>query len=174
MSELDDFRANKDRVFVTDHHSPIPHEVRHHFPGLSYYPEQPGLRLDLEVEPAEDTSEVRTETSTGESQVYHRAGQVRFKVGEQEARLTLLQQAGDDNYFLPFRDRTSGKETYGAGRYLELEPTEGGRVTVDFNYAYNPNCAYSPEWSCPLPPAENWLQVPIEAGEKNFPGGEAP
>jgi uncharacterized protein (DUF1684 family) len=84
----------------------------------------------------------------------------------------VLQAEGEDEYFLPFRDRTSGHETYGAGRYVEVAPARDGRVVVDFNYAYNPNCAYSPDWSCPLPPPENWLKVPLEAGEKNFEGGE--
>ena len=165
---LEDFRKDKDRVFVTDHHSPLPHEARHHFEGLKYYAENPALRLELALEPPEDTSEVRMGTSTGEEQVYHRAGSVAFKVGDQDAHLTLLQAPGSHEYFLPFRDKTSGKETYGAGRYVEVDHAHEGKVLVDFNYAYNPNCAYSPEWSCPLPPPENWLQVPIEAGEKNF------
>ena len=76
-----------------------------------------------------------------------------------------------DELFVPFRDATSGKETYGAGRYLEVEsPGPDGRVRVDFNAAYNPYCAYNPDWSCPIPPGENWLSVPIRAGEKTFEG----
>ncbi len=76
-------------------------------------------------------------------------------------------------FFLPFKDATSGRETYGAGRYLDshrpgLQQLEGGRFEIDFNYAYNPYCAYNENYRCPLPPAENWLKVPIHAGEKNF------
>ena len=68
--------------------------------------------------------------------------------------------------FIPFRDTTSGSETYGAGRYLDLEPEDDGTYVLDFNIAYNPWCAYAPQYSCPLPPRENWLTFPIEAGEK--------
>jgi uncharacterized protein (DUF1684 family) len=74
----------------------------------------------------------------------------------------------DDELFLPMRDATSGQETYGAGRYLEPELIAQGTVDVDFNYLYNPFCAYNPGYSCPLPPTENWLKVPIRAGEKNY------
>jgi uncharacterized protein (DUF1684 family) len=70
--------------------------------------------------------------------------------------------------FLPFRDATSGTATYGAGRYLDLEPNEDGTLTIDFNLAYNPSCVYSDGWSCPIPPRENWLDIPIEAGEKMY------
>ena len=68
---------------------------------------------------------------------------------------------------MPFRDATSGRESYGAGRYLDIEPEEDGTYTVDFNVAYNPWCAYAPQYSCPLPPRENWLPFPIEAGEQD-------
>jgi len=83
--------------------------------------------------------------------------------------VTLFASPDMHELFLPFRDRTSGSETYGAGRYLEVEPPGAdGWVVVDFNLAYNPYCAYNPEWSCPIPPGENWLAVPIRAGEKTF------
>ena len=84
------------------------------------------------------------------------------------AQLTLYASDDSDELFLPFRDSTSGHESYGAGRYLELHP-HGDDVVIDFNYAYNPNCAYDPSWSCPLPPVENWIKVPIRAGERVFP-----
>ncbi|MBT8206662.1 MAG: DUF1684 domain-containing protein, partial [Acidimicrobiia bacterium] len=76
-----------------------------------------------------------------------------------------LYDTGAHGYFVPFRDATSGKESYGAGRYLDVHPNEDGTVTLDFNYAYNPYCAYDEAFSCPLPPIENWLEVPIAAGE---------
>lgn len=107
------------------------------------------------------------QTTTGEEQVYSRFGLVRFQVDGLPAQLTLYASAGSHDLFLPFRDATSGKESYGAGRYLDLH-THGDEVAIDFNYAYNPNCAYNPEWSCPLPPGENWLKVPIRAGEMTF------
>jgi hypothetical protein len=96
---------------------------------------------------------------------------VRFEVGGEPARVTLFASPDTHELFLPFRDATSGKETYGAGRYLEVEPPNAdGRVVVDFNDAYNPYCAYNASWSCPIPPGENWLAVPIRAGERSFAG----
>ena len=70
---------------------------------------------------------------------------------------------------LPLRDATSGKETYGAARYLDIEQRPTDEYVIDFNLAYNPYCAYSEDYVCPFPPRENWLSVPIRAGEKNFP-----
>jgi uncharacterized protein (DUF1684 family) len=111
------------------------------------------------------------ETTKGREQVYNRYGVVHFQVDGQAAQVTLYASEGSHELFVPFRDATSGKETYGAGRYLDLHK-RGDEIVIDFNYAYNPYCAYNPDWSCPLPPAENWLKVPIRAGEKSFPGGQ--
>ncbi len=107
------------------------------------------------------------QTTKGEEQVYRRFGMVRFRVDAQPTQVTLFASDGSHELFLPFRDATSGKETYGAGRYLDLQARDD-EVVIDFNYAYNPYCAYNPDWNCPLPPAENWLKVPIRAGEKAF------
>ncbi len=101
------------------------------------------------------------QTSTGDEQDYVRVGQIHFKVKGQEAALQVYRS-------IPFVDLTAPKETYGAGRYLEPEKTGENRMLVDFNYAYNPYCAYNEKWSCPLPPMENRLKLRIEAGEKNF------
>lgn len=163
---LFEFREGKDHFFGTAHESPLPHEARHDFEGLDYYGPNPDLVFTLDVEPGDD-SEVKVGTSDGSERTYKRAGTVRFEVNGEPAQLTLY-STGHPGYFLPFRDSTSGKATYGAGRYLDLEPNDDGTVTVDFNYAYNPTCAYDEAYSCPLPPTENWLRVPIEAGEKNF------
>ena len=87
-----------------------------------------------------------------------------------QGSVTMLQRDGQDGFFVPFRDATSGTESYPAGRYIDLEPDAVDRTTwtvhLDFNYAYSPSCAYDDRFSCPLPPPENWLQVPIRAGEK--------
>ncbi len=88
-----------------------------------------------------------------------------FEVDGEPVSLALY-DTGHPGYFLPFRDRTSGSETYGAGRYLDIEPSDDGTATIDFNEAYNPFCAYNDAYACPLPPPENWLQVRIEAGER--------
>ena len=168
VSELELFRAAKDKFYAEDDRAPLTPGQQRGFKGLSYFQENQALvikaRIDRKVQPGI----VRMETTKGEEQEYRRYGLVRFEVGGQPAQLTLYASEHSRNLFLPFRDKTSGKETYGAGRYLDLE-ARGDEVLVDFNYAYNPNCAYNPDWSCPLPPAENWLQVPIRAGEMAFP-----
>jgi uncharacterized protein (DUF1684 family) len=95
-----------------------------------------------------------------------RAGIVRFPLDQREVTLATYEQ-GDD-LFIPFRDATSGVDTYGAGRYVEAFPLGDDRYLLDLNLAYNPYCAYNEDWSCPLPPRENWLDVPIRAGERAF------
>ena len=169
-SELKRFRAEKDGVFARDPHSPLTDDQRRNFQGLEYFDENPQLVIQAGIDREVDPEEVRMGTSSGEEQVYHRYGLVRFRVDEQPAQLTLYSSEDSAELFVPFRDATSGHQTYGAGRYLEVEAHED-HVIIDFNYAYNPNCAYDSAWSCPLPPTENWLRVPIRAGEKTFAAG---
>jgi uncharacterized protein (DUF1684 family) len=173
MSELDEFRAEKDTFFREHPQSPLTPQQRSSFEGLRYFPENPDLvvRTELITEAVDLVERIVMQTTTGDEQVYRRAGVIEFDVEGERARLTLYASNDTRDLFLPFRDATSGKETYGAGRYLEVEPADAdGRVVIDFNYAYSPSCAYNPNWSCPIPPGENWLAVPIRAGEKTFPG----
>ena len=166
MSELDDFRREKDEFFKHEIQSPLTREQKKTFAGLSYFPENPALRLEVRVTPAEAKETIQMQTSTGAVQPYQKHGRFKFTVDGQEAELTIY--ASDYGYFLPFADALAGSETYGAGRYLEPEPLGGGKFLVDFNLAYNPYCAYNPNWSCPVPPKENRLKVAIRAGEKAF------
>ena len=168
MSSLDEFHSAKDDFFGHDPHSPLTPEQREAFKGLSYFPENPGLRLEVEVEKFHDQEEVQLLTSTGDIQTYTRYGRFSFKVDSQDAELTIFHN--ENGYFLLFVDSLAGAETYGAGRYLEPEELPNGKFLIDFNLAYNPYCAYNEMWSCPLPPPENRINVPIRAGEKNFKG----
>ena len=167
-TELEQFRERKNRFFKTDASSPLTPEQRESFEALNYYPENPALRFELEIEPLAAPEEVEMQTSTGDIQTYLRWGKVSFEVDGKSAGLTLYVPQGGHGYFLPFADSTSGEETYGAGRYLDPEPLPGGKLLVDFNLAYNPYCAYNEYWSCPITPAENRLKVRIEAGEKSY------
>ena len=171
MSELTDFRKAKDTFFAQDRHSPLTAMQRQKFHGLDYFPENPQLRLLVEIDELPDRDQVIIEmiTSTGESQLRLRWGIFTFTVEGDYAALTVYKGLDDGELFLPFADATSGHESYGAGRYLDLLPLEDGRYLMDFNYAYNPYCAYNPNWSCPVPPAENRLRLPVRAGEKTFP-----
>lgn len=165
--ELQHLRQRKDQMFRDDHHSPIPAGQRRSFSGLRYFPPAPDLAFDLEVEPA-DGSTLEIPTSDGSRRRYRRSGRVRFEVDGEQAELVLLSREDEEGFFLPFRDATSGSESYGAGRYLDVGPSEEGRVHVDFNLAYNPYCAYDDAYSCPLPPPDNWLRVPVRAGEAAY------
>ncbi|MFQ5522855.1 MAG: DUF1684 domain-containing protein [Acidimicrobiia bacterium] len=160
-------RRAKDELFKTHPQSPLPHHLRHDFEGLRYYDPNPDLLFTVPVGSA-DGSEVRVQTSDGQERIYRRTGRVTVEIAGKPVTLTLF-STGHPGYFLPFRDGTSGKTTYGAGRYLDIEPNPDGTVTIDFNLAYNPFCAYNDAYSCPLPPIENWLDVPVEAGEMEFP-----
>ncbi|PWL29570.1 MAG: hypothetical protein DCO96_07370 [Fluviicola sp. XM-24bin1] len=112
-------------------------------------------------------------TSTDRLPVYRRYGYIYFEIEGVEYRLTVYQnveltkrEGFEDYLFIPFRDATSGKETYGGGRYMDVRIPEKKEMQIDFNQAYNPYCAYSHKWSCPIPPAENTLKISIKAGEK--------
>ena len=139
------------------------------FSSLSYFPENPALDLELELAEFPEKDEIQMQTSTGDVQRHQRFAQIRFEVDGQLVELTVYKDA--HGFFLPFVDSLAGSETYGAGRYLEPEQTFDGKLHVDFNYAYNPYCAYNEYYSCPLTPFENRLKVPIRAGEK-LPEGE--
>ena len=171
--DLRNHREAKDEYFGTDPHSPIPPEERDDFEGLSYYPIDESYRFELALQAHDDPDTVTVGTSTGGDREYLEWGEFRFEVDDEAVTLQAYKaEADDDRLWVPFRDATSGEETYGAGRYLDLEPeshrTTDGRWILDFNEAYNPTCAYSEQYECPLPPTANWLEVPIEAGEKTF------
>jgi hypothetical protein len=140
MNALELLRKEKDAFFKSSQ-SPLDAMQKKDFQGLSYYPENPALRLELPLERYPNPSQVLMATSTGEEREYWHIGQMRFTVDGQEAVLQIYE--ADYGYFLPFSDATAPAETYGAGRYLEPEDLGGGRLLVDFNLAYNPYCAYN-------------------------------
>jgi hypothetical protein len=163
VTELEAFREQKDEFFGKDWNSPLTAGQRQNFRGLHYFPDNPDLRLEVRIEELTEKDTVEMQTSTGSIQAYTRYGKFKFNVDGQEAELAVF--TDKHGFFLPFADALAGKETYGAGRYLEPEPLPNGRLLVDFNYAYNPYCAYNELYSCPLTPFENRLKVPIQAGE---------
>lgn len=165
------YRADKDAFFRTSPSSPIPAAERETFTGLPYYPVDPALVFDdLVLLPYAGSEPVLFEipTSDGRLRPSERAGVFRFELDGATRTLTAYRFAGDDDtaLFVPFLDATSGTETYGAGRYLDLEPEEDGTYSLDFNLAYHPSCVHDPRFSCPLTPTENRLAVRIEAGER--------
>jgi len=164
--ELAEIRAMKDEFFARGGDSPLTHEQRAKFTGLPYFDPDPAQHFEAVLERPATTKYEDIQTSDGQIQHLPRAGTLRFTMGDREIGLLAYEQG--DELFVPFRDATSGGETYGSGRYVEAHRLEGDTYDLDFNSAYNPYCAYNDDWSCPLPPRENWLDVPIRAGEKTF------
>ena len=172
-------REEKNRFFMLDPRSPVPSEERIGLigKGLSYYPLDPDLCLESAFYEHKEKETVEVHATKGEVQKFIRWGEFRFNVdGEQYVLQAYKSDAEEKRLWVPFRDTTSGKETYGAGRYLDLEPERdrmtGGKWILDFNKAYNPWCTYSKAYTCPFVPPENWLQVPIRAGEKTYCSGK--
>jgi uncharacterized protein (DUF1684 family) len=168
---VEGFRLDKDEFFKTDPRSPLPESERADFTGLPYYPVDEGLAFEdrvLEPYTGDEPSNFQIPTSDGQLRPAHRAGVLRFQLDGEPRQLTAYTFDGGDgqSLFVPFLDQTSGTETYGAGRYLDLEPEADGSYALDFNLAYHPSCVYDAKFSCPLTPAENRLPVRIEAGER--------
>ena len=164
------FRQEKDEFFRAGDDSPLPFGDRGSFGGLKYFAPDPALRIRAKLSRYSDPEGVMISTSKGTRQLFNRVGFFDLAIGMSEVRLCAYQSAerDDPSLFIPFRDATSGQESYGAARYLDLEVEHDDDYAVDFNYAYNPYCAYSEDYVCPLPPQENWLKVPIRAGEKKY------
>ena len=171
QAAISGYRAEKDEFFKSSPNSPIPEDERPAFKGLPYYPIAEDLLVEgLQLEPyaGDEPSSFEIPTSDGKLRPAHRSGTFSFELGGEPRRLTAYQLDGGrgDSLFVPFLDQTSGRETYGAGRYLDLEPDEDGTYAIDFNLAYHPSCVYAARFSCPLTPAENRLATRIEAGER--------
>ncbi len=169
-------RKEKDDYFQSDPDSPIPAEVRGKMKGLEYFPPDLKFRLHVRLSKLPTPEPVTLATSKGVPRPMVRYGHYDFEIDGVRQRLYAYRSAPqpghhheDASLFVPFRDATSGKESYGAARYLDLEVQPSGDYVLDFNLAYNPYCAYSDDYVCPFPPKENWLTVPIRAGEKSFP-----
>jgi uncharacterized protein (DUF1684 family) len=178
---LGEFRRRRDKLLRSHPQSPIQPGERTSFAGIRYFEANPAFRITTRLQPAESDEEIVIETGGPDGDIrYRRGGVLHFTLAGENCRLTVFSLVGyGGGLFLPFRDATSGKQTYGGGRYLFdtikntdgpcLEVTPGSdEVTIDFNYAYNPSCAYDPHWACPLAPRENWLAVAVEAGEMAY------
>ena len=164
---LTGFRERKDTFFKENEQSPLTDEQKAAFSGLSYFPTNPDLSLIVELDTSGEGigDEVTVGTLTGEPKQYVRIGRISFDVDGEQATLSVFQDKTSGKLFLPFRDTTADNETYSVGRYLDPKVRPDGRLVADFNMAYNPYCAYNSGWSCPIPPFENRLRVPIRAGE---------
>ena len=169
-------RREKDHVFLHEPASPIPEDRRASLKGLPYFPVDPRFRLRARLQRYPTSEPVVLATSKGIPRNMVRYGFFEFEVDGVRQRLDAYKPAPvpghhheDTSLFVPFRDATSGKESYGAARYLDIDESPSGDRILDFNLAYNPYCAYSDDYVCPFPPRENWLTIAIRAGEKDVP-----
>jgi hypothetical protein len=171
QDEMKVYREEKDKLFADGDGSPLDRKQKQVFEGLSYYPISQAYRIiaDFEKYPIQENIEINTTKDV--SRVFKKHGKATFQLNNSVHELLVLKSTDRltaNVLFIPFTDETSGRETYGAGRYLDAEMSGNNKITLDFNTAYNPYCAYNPTYECPLPPKENILMVKIEAGEKNF------
>jgi uncharacterized protein (DUF1684 family) len=172
------WRAIREAMYREHHQSPVPPADRGAF-RARYWPYDPALRFEVEVEaeavPPEPAPGPRLPMSTGSALEFTRIGRLLVPFAAGTRSLDLFWMAGyAGGLFLPFRDATNGHETYGAGRYL-LDGAKSadlggdaaaGRLVLDFNFAFQPSCAFDPRWACPLAPPENRLDLRVEAGER--------
>ena len=173
VTDIANFRQAKNKRFrQSADDSPLDQNQRLKFDSLNYFPPNPAMRVQATLERL-DKNEVLTlkTTQKGDSKDYIKWAKASFQLEEEKHEVLLLKpydDAGKSTLYLFFKDQTSGNETYGGGRYVDVE---GGKTTcmIDFNMAYNPYCAYNSYYVCPIPPKENLLSIPIRAGEKNPP-----
>ncbi len=166
------WRSTRDELFRTHPQSPLPRSQRKDFEGVPYFDYDPRYRLEVKVYPSEpERFEIPT-SGTG-PMAFSRVGSVAFRLGDHDASLDVYWlEAYAGGLFVPFKDATSGHETYGACRYL-LDTVKGAdlgghgdTLVLDFNFAYNPSCSYDARWVCPLAPPPNHLSIEVRAGEK--------
>lgn len=169
------FRRARDHLFCYHPQSPLVTKQKAAFHSLPYYPYEPSWRLWGQVD--RDVTQETFHIDLGEDGAfsYTRIAHIHFKRSENEAQLSLFWINGyGGGLFLPFKDKTNGQETFGGGRYLydTIKGADlgavGKAILLDFNFAYNPSCAYNAQWVCPLSPNENYLPLAVKAGEKAF------
>jgi len=171
-ADIAEVRAERDRYMRTASDSPFADDLKN-YDGLKYYPVDIRYKITASLEMAKEKQPVILSTSDGNEQHYLPYAYATFDFNGYHNRLLILEnmEMGPQRgaLFLPFGDETSATETYGAGRYLDVVKVPGSNsITLDFNRAYNPYCAYNEHFSCPFPPASNLLKVAIRAGEKTY------
>lgn len=172
INEIEEKRKEQQDFLKTSEESPFLNEENNNtFNSLRYFPPDPAFKVNARLIPSDTKEEMTLATSTGGEDVYIKYGHAEFSLGGQKHRLLLLQPTtgeASDQLFLLFTDETSGRETYGAGRYMDIDMPDSRQLILDFNLVYNPYCAYNYDFSCPIPPPENNLPIAIRAGEKTY------
>ncbi len=162
--------------FIKDNRSPL---KKSDLQNLHFYEADSAYKVSAEVELLKNEKVFKMPTFNGSSSDYYRYAHINFSLNGKAIQMTLYRSISlstnpvyKDHLFLPFTDETNNKETYGGGRYIDLDAKEINKnhIEIDFNKAYNPYCAYSDGYRCPVPPEENDLQLAVKAGEKLYTG----
>jgi uncharacterized protein (DUF1684 family) len=171
-------RKNIDELFADEKTSPLTPGDRAKFKGVEYFDIDKNYSVDARIVKFDSTQIVEIQHTLNRKYPFIRWGMAHFKLMNDSCHLTIYKAGGRDEgeakntmLFIPFKDASNGVETYSGGRYLDIETPKGSITNIDFNLSYNPNCAYSDTWSCPLVPAENILQQVVRAGAKKFERG---
>ena len=172
INEIKKEREERDRFMRTSKESPFANATED-FKGLNFFPADPKYKIIADLTPIKDKKTVTLSTNDGKEQQYVEYAYAEFDLDGYHHKLLILEITDKGLFqgklFFAFGDETSALETYGAGRYLDVLKVPGSKtITLDFNKSYNPYCAYTEKFSCPLPPAENLLKIPIKAGEKTY------
>ncbi len=170
LERIKEYRKSRNGYMISSS-SPMSQEDKRNFSGLKYYPVDETFVVTAKVVPIERKQPIFIPTTTGESKKYIPWGYAEFELKGANHKLLLYQDWEETNpnlLSLMFADDTSGDATYGGGRYIEVTKSGGNTIVIDFNLAYNPFCHFNDEYSCPIPPRENLLNVAIEAGEKLY------
>ncbi len=141
--------------------------ARRSFKGVPAYPVKPAFRVEARFVPYDPPRQIPIASVIGTTEPMQSPGKAVFRLGGRGVSLDPVLESGSDELFFIFRDATSGRQTYPAGRFLYAPLPKDGKVVLDFNRAVNPPCAFTEFATCPLPPRQNWLPVPVPAGEKN-------
>ena len=178
ITEIEAHRRKQEQTFRNKEETPLLKRDRKKFKGLNYYPIDLKYRVQASFVKNEHPVLFKMKTTTTRLPDYIKYGEVHFTIDSQPFKLEVYQSPDimkrpgyEDYLFIPFTDLTNGDETYDVGRYIEMRIPTTEEVTIDFNMAYNPYCSYSPNFSCPIPPAANDLPIRIPAGEKRFKSG---
>lgn len=168
VKQIEEKRFQKERFFLSSPESPF--KYKNLVKNIAYFAPKESYKVQASIEVFETPKPVEIATSNGKSDSYLQYAYLHFELQGQKYKLLALREKMQmPNLWVGFRDATSGKTTYGGGRYLDLAYRNGQKtITLDFNLAYNPYCAYTDGFACPIPPRENTLPTTIEAGEKDF------
>jgi len=168
-----EWRKERDAFFKNHQRSPLLPEDKKNFKALKYYPFNPQYVFSSKIErfifQIDNPKYYATFlTNKGLNKRYIRYGKFHFQSNGKEYSIEIYKSILSDTLFIPFKDKTNGKETYEGGRFIDAEILPGYKMVLDFNMAYHPSCAYNEKFICVLPPRENMLGIEIRAGEKNF------